>query len=252
MVARFRASMTYANVMATIAVFVSLGGSAYAAAALSTNQVKARHIAANAVSTSEIKKDAVRGSELGPNAVDSSNVIDGSLGAGDFANGTLLRGPQGDRGPQGERGPEGPANPNADTLDGIDSAALLKGKGEALFARGEPGRGIANQPLMTLTGFGDVVVGCGAGGTADFEFRNGTTPTSFIWATIENTQTVVSALDPGDPATFSTGDSFAFQAFMGRGAGANATGIALDIALVASPAAGQPCSVQVHGVRQTG
>src|SRR4051794_39663931 len=98
---RLRSGLSYANVMATIAVFLSLGGGAYAIA-LRHNQVKARHIAPNAVGASEIRRNAVRRSELAARAVSSTKVVDGSLLAKDFAAGQLPR-----------------PNPNADLLDGI-------------------------------------------------------------------------------------------------------------------------------------
>jgi hypothetical protein len=56
--------LTYANVMATIAVFIALGGSAYAAAQLKKNSV----------GTKQLKKDAVTGAK----------VKDGSLSAADI------------------------------------------------------------------------------------------------------------------------------------------------------------------------
>jgi hypothetical protein len=44
MLSALRARLTYANVMATVAVFVALGGSSYAAITLNKNSVKSRHI----------------------------------------------------------------------------------------------------------------------------------------------------------------------------------------------------------------
>jgi hypothetical protein len=48
---RLRAGLTYSNVMATIAVFIALGGGAYA---LSRNEVKSRNIAPDAVKAKHI------------------------------------------------------------------------------------------------------------------------------------------------------------------------------------------------------
>ena len=59
-----RRHLTYANVMASVAVFVALGGTGYAAAT-----IKTRNIANNAVT----------GSKLATNAVTSSKVRNGSL-----------------------------------------------------------------------------------------------------------------------------------------------------------------------------
>lgn len=49
---RLRGKLTYANVMATIAVFIALGGGAYA---LSRGEVKSKHIARDAVKAKHVK-----------------------------------------------------------------------------------------------------------------------------------------------------------------------------------------------------
>jgi hypothetical protein len=46
---RVRRGLSFANVVSLIALFVALGGGAYAAVKLKSNQVKSKHIAANAV-----------------------------------------------------------------------------------------------------------------------------------------------------------------------------------------------------------
>ncbi|HEU4598919.1 MAG TPA: hypothetical protein VFS26_04170, partial [Solirubrobacterales bacterium] len=84
-----RKRLTYANVMSSIAVFVVLGGAAFAATQLPKNSV----------GTKQLKK----------NAVVSSKVKNGSLKAADFGAGQLPAGPQGAQGPQGPAGPAGSA-----------------------------------------------------------------------------------------------------------------------------------------------
>jgi hypothetical protein len=86
---RVRSHLTYANVMASIAVFVALGGTSAAAVALKKNSV----------GTKQLKK----------NAVTSTKVKNGSLAAGDFKAGQLKRGPAGVQGPAGPQGPKGDA-----------------------------------------------------------------------------------------------------------------------------------------------
>jgi hypothetical protein len=90
---------TYANVMATLAVFVALGGSSYAAVTLSQNSVKSGHIG----------KGQVRNSDIARNAIRSSHVRDGSLLSKDFKAGQLGTGASGTTGPAGPVGPTGPA-----------------------------------------------------------------------------------------------------------------------------------------------
>ncbi len=105
MARQLRSKLTYANVLATIAIFVALGGSSYAALSLPKNSVKANQIAKNAVRAAEIRAGAVR----------SSEVRNRSLRAGDFALGQLPAGPRGETGPTG---PTGPAGPTAGAADG--------------------------------------------------------------------------------------------------------------------------------------
>ena len=63
---RIRPHLTYANVMSTIAVFGVLGGSAWAASKINTNQIEkgavtAKKLHKNAVTTKKIKDEAVTG-----------------------------------------------------------------------------------------------------------------------------------------------------------------------------------------------
>ncbi len=84
---RIRDSLSYANVVATIALFVALGGGAYAAVNLPKNSVGSKQIK--------------------PNAIDSSKVKDRSLLSKDFKAGQLPAGPQGLQGAPGPQGPQG-------------------------------------------------------------------------------------------------------------------------------------------------
>jgi hypothetical protein len=69
MLNRFRGRLTYANVVATLALFVALGGMSYAAVTLPANSVGQREIKRNGVGKSEIAPGAVGRSELGGGAV---------------------------------------------------------------------------------------------------------------------------------------------------------------------------------------
>jgi hypothetical protein len=90
----FRDRLTYANVMATIAIFIALGGTSYGVVTLNRNSVTSQHI----------RPGAVKRTDLGRNSVVAAKVADGSLLAKDFASGAL---PQGSTGPQGVQGPKG-------------------------------------------------------------------------------------------------------------------------------------------------
>jgi len=87
MFAKIRSRLSYANVMATIAVFGLLGGASYAAVNLPKNSVGPSQIEKNAVRAPEIGANAVRAAEIGENAVGTGKVLDGSLLCQDFAQG---------------------------------------------------------------------------------------------------------------------------------------------------------------------
>jgi hypothetical protein len=90
---RIRQRLTYANVMATIAVFVAIGGTSYAALTIGSPQVRN-----NSLRSADIRNGAIR----------SVDVRNRSLLARDFRRGQLPRGAQGAPGPAGPAGPAGP------------------------------------------------------------------------------------------------------------------------------------------------
>jgi hypothetical protein len=94
MLSKLRGRLTYANVMATIAVFVALGGTSVAAVSLKRNSV----------GTSQIKNGSVTGADVKNNSLGGSDIK--SLTVKDFKGGKL---PQGTQGPTGPRGPAGAA-----------------------------------------------------------------------------------------------------------------------------------------------
>ena len=101
--------LSYANVTASLALFVALGGTAAAAVTLPRDSVAARQIRADAVRSPEIAKDAVRSPEIRAEAVRSSELEDGGIRLEDIADGArdALAGADGPRGPAGPAGPPG-------------------------------------------------------------------------------------------------------------------------------------------------
>jgi hypothetical protein len=87
-VSRLRKHVSFANVIAVIALFIALGGTAYAVDELGKNSV----------GTKQLKKDAVT----------SVKVKDGSLLPQDFKKGALPSGAAGATGATGATGPAGP------------------------------------------------------------------------------------------------------------------------------------------------
>ena len=88
-------------IVALLALFVALGGTAYAAL----------NLPANSVGTRQLQNAAVTRAKIANGAVTSGKVKDYSLLARDFRLGQLPAGPQGPQGLQGPQGPQGPAGP---------------------------------------------------------------------------------------------------------------------------------------------
>jgi hypothetical protein len=99
---RITKHLRYSNVIASLALFVALGGASYAAATLPANSVGAK----------QLQKKAVTGSKLRANAVSSGKVKDGSLLSADFKAGQV---PAGQPGPQGPRGLAGATGATGET-----------------------------------------------------------------------------------------------------------------------------------------
>jgi hypothetical protein len=95
MLAKLRSCLTYANVMATVAVFVALGGTSYA---IATGSIGSREIENNSVGTKDLRNSGIRGRDVRNGTIRSADVGNGSLLAADFKAGQL---PEGERGAQG-------------------------------------------------------------------------------------------------------------------------------------------------------
>src|SRR4051794_7950865 len=87
-----RSRLTYANVVATIALFIALGGGATAAVLITGKSVK---------------DGSLTGRDIKNNSVASVDVKDGDLLAKDFKAAQLPAGTQGPKGDQGSKGDKG-------------------------------------------------------------------------------------------------------------------------------------------------
>jgi hypothetical protein len=76
---RVRPRLTYANVTATLALFVALGGTGYAAGEL----------AHNSVGNQQLKRNAVTGAKIRDGTLTGADIRDQSLTAADIAQATL-------------------------------------------------------------------------------------------------------------------------------------------------------------------
>lgn len=122
MIRRIRSRITSAHVLAAAALFVALGGSAYAAT-FGNNSVKSRHIVDNKVKSKDLKDDK---------AVQTEDVVNGTIASGDLS--TEARGASGRVDPGGglslARNVTGVSHPAAGVYcitaaTGIDPAASV-------------------------------------------------------------------------------------------------------------------------------
>ena len=81
-----RSRLTYSNVMATVAVFIALGGAAYAAVKLPKNSVGSKQLKKNSVTAAKIKKNAVTTAKINKDAVTGAKVNESTLGTVPSAN----------------------------------------------------------------------------------------------------------------------------------------------------------------------
>jgi hypothetical protein len=76
---KFKRHLSVANVLSCLALFVALGGSAYAATKLGPGQVKAVNIASQAVTNSKIKTQAVTSGKIKDLGINAADLGTGSV-----------------------------------------------------------------------------------------------------------------------------------------------------------------------------
>jgi hypothetical protein len=114
-----RSHLTYANVMATVAVFLVLGGGT-AVALNGSNTVFSDDIVNGQVQTQDLAAAAATNAKVANGAVNSAKVADNTLTGSDIVESSLGK------------------VPNADKLDGLDSSAFVQEQGAAFIDAGLP------------------------------------------------------------------------------------------------------------------
>jgi hypothetical protein len=121
--------LSYANVVATLALFVALGGVSWAAITLPRNSVGSEQLRRDAVTTRKIKKGAVTGAKIRAGAVTARHLRRGTITRRQLNLGKLGRLPDAAR--LGGLGPAAYARadataPNAAALGGIPASSYLR------------------------------------------------------------------------------------------------------------------------------
>src|SRR4051812_43224023 len=128
---KIRRRLGYANVMSTVAVFIALGGSSYAALKLPRNSVGATQLRTGAVRSAEVKNGSLRTADL---SASTRRALRGAVGP---------------------IGPQGPAGaPAARFFAAVNSTGG--------FVRGNPTSGghAGDGPGSYVVGFGQKLSGC--------------------------------------------------------------------------------------------
>src|SRR4051812_41425407 len=122
---QLRARLTYSNVVATIALFVALGGSSYAAVTLT-----GRNIKDSTLTGKDVKDKSLTGADVKDSSLTGRDVRNGSIAAADLDPSlpNSLRGAQGPQGLQGPKGDQGQSVP-VDGFTKTESDARYLGKG---------------------------------------------------------------------------------------------------------------------------
>jgi hypothetical protein len=145
-----RSRFTYANVAATLALFLAIaGGTVYAASELGRNDVKSKNIAKGAVKTSDLAGDAVTGEKVRDATLTGADLVDESVTGADLQDGTVTGADiaagvipqiQADVTGSATAGPQGNVNTNTTSplpLTGTTSFTPNAGEVGALAAEGQ-------------------------------------------------------------------------------------------------------------------
>lgn len=122
-----------ANVLSCTALFVALGGAAYAATTLDKKSVKTKHLAKGAVTTQKlrnaavIRNGAVIGGKIATAAVGSTQLADGGVRSIDLGGGVVTRGKLKDGGVSTEKLANGAATNSKLGADAVTTGKLQDG-----------------------------------------------------------------------------------------------------------------------------
>ena len=148
MLAGIRRRLTYANAMATIAVFIALGGSSYAVA---TSSITSRQLKNNAIRSIDLKNNDIRGKDVRTGTLAGVDIKNDALTGADIRESSLQTVPSANTANRANA---------ADTADRADLAANIAAPEgfHEIGATGEPGfnPGCANasvSPLLQSVGF---------------------------------------------------------------------------------------------------
>jgi hypothetical protein len=150
MVARIRARLSYGNVVATLALFIALGGTSYAALKLPRNSVGNAQIRNDAVTSAKVQNGSLLLEDF---SAAQQAALHGAPGAPGSQGALGPQGPKGDVGPQGLPGAPGATNVVVHTKDLGPLAAKATATATVTCSAGEhaiTGGASSPQDLLTI------------------------------------------------------------------------------------------------------
>lgn len=207
---RILARLSYANVMATVAAFMALGGVGYAAATIGSgdvvnNSLRSKDVRNNALRGKDIRNKTIQAADVGLNKLTGAQINESTLGQ--VPDAAKLGGV----GPEGYM-PAGALVRYSFTLGGGETREVVSHGPLKLMARcidnGTDQGGVANQDaarlFVTTTADGSVLSGIDSldGGPLATDFVTpATTETDAIWSENSAPDGTIDAIDGGDDDT---------------------------------------------------
>jgi hypothetical protein len=185
--------LSYANVVATIALFLALtGGAVYAA-----TKIGSKDIERGAIKAKHVKKDAVRAKHLKANSVAAAELAAGAVGAEEIADGTV-----------------GGAEVNEAGLGQVPSAADADSVGGVKvtpFAASVP-FGSGSQGALLSLGGNEFRWGCG-GSAASYAYERGpaSSPPMLVKQIVNTNNAQIFDLAPNNGVSGNSFDSWSFE-----------------------------------------
>jgi hypothetical protein len=175
-----RARLTFANIVALLALFVALGGASYAAVNLPKNSVGAKQLKAGAVTTAKLKAGSVTAKKIGPGAVGAAQIGAGAVGTAALADGAVtgakVNAATLGTVPSAIHAASATSAADAATLQGKPPTAFVQGEGQVLGNTVQLNLGEKGVPVLDVPGFGPLTGECVAGGkgkaVGNFGFTN--------------------------------------------------------------------------------
>jgi hypothetical protein len=183
---RLRPHLTYANVMATMAVFLVLGGGAYAATGDNLILGQSNSASSRTSLSAPISDRALQLTNTNTGAGATALGLNVASGHAPFTVNSGTKVP----------------NLNADKLDGIDATDVARGHSRVLHASvAPPSAGANNGALIVVPGYGTVRFDCNTTGQIAVDYTNHRNFIQFVVEDQGNPNPTAYRLNPGDTTT---------------------------------------------------